>query len=74
MALCQQEFLCRPFEMPTFLIKKHIAEFATWLRNQNDYDDFEYGTEVIPGDKTWCQRKVTQPHQETGHSDDQNLL
>jgi hypothetical protein len=43
--------------MPTQLIKKYIEEFAQWLRNQKDYDDFEYGTEVIPGDKTWCQAK-----------------
>jgi len=40
--------------MPTQLIKKYTEEFAKWLRNQQDYDDFEYGTEVIPGDKTWC--------------------
>ena len=39
--------------MPTRLIKKYIEEFAKFLRNQQDYDDFEYGTEVIPGDKTW---------------------
>ena len=42
--------------MPTELIKKYIEEFAQWLRNQKDYDDFEYGTEVIPGDKTWCKK------------------
>jgi hypothetical protein len=42
--------------MPTQLIKKYIEEFARWLRNQQDYDDFEYGTEVIPGDKTWCKK------------------
>jgi hypothetical protein len=42
--------------MPTQLIKKHIEEFARWLRNQRDYDDFEYGTEVIPNDKTWCKK------------------
>lgn len=40
--------------MPTQLIKKYIEEFAQWLRNQKDYDDFPYGTEPIPGDKTWC--------------------
>lgn len=40
--------------MPTQLIKKYIEEFARWLRNQPDYDDFEYGTEPITGDKTWC--------------------
>jgi len=40
--------------MPTQLIKKYIEEFARWLRNQKDYDDFPYGTEPIPGDKTWC--------------------
>ena len=43
--------------MPTRLIKKHIEEFASWLRNQQDYDDFPYGTEPIPGDKTWCKNK-----------------
>jgi len=43
--------------MPTQLIKKYVEEFAKWLRNQTDYDDFEYGTEVIPGDKTWVKSK-----------------
>jgi hypothetical protein len=43
--------------MPTQLIKKYMQEFASWLRNQTDYDDFEYGTEVIPGDKTWSKKK-----------------
>jgi len=42
--------------MPTQLIKKYVEEFARWLRNQPDYDDFEYGTEVIPRDKTWCKK------------------
>lgn len=42
--------------MPTQLIKKHIEEFAQWLRNRTDYDDFEYGTEPIPGDKTWTKK------------------
>jgi hypothetical protein len=42
--------------MPTRLIKKYIEEFAKFLRNQQDYDDFEYGTEVIPGDKTWVKK------------------
>jgi hypothetical protein len=43
--------------MPTRLIKKYIEEFAKFLRNQPDYDDFDYGTEVIPGDKTWVKGK-----------------
>jgi hypothetical protein len=34
-----------------------MKEFASWLRNQEDYDDFEYGTEVIPGDRTWTTKK-----------------
>ena len=42
--------------MPTQLIKKYIEEFGYWLRNQQDYDDFGYGTEPIPGDKTWCKK------------------
>lgn len=42
--------------MPTELIKRYLEEFARWLRNQKDYDDFDYGTEVIPGDKTWCKK------------------
>ena len=42
--------------MPTQLIKKYIEEFASWLRNQPDYDDFEYGTEPIAGDKTWVKK------------------
>lgn len=40
--------------MPTQLIKKHIEEFASKLRNLPTYDDFEYGTEPIPGDRTWA--------------------
>ena len=43
--------------MPTQLIKRYIEEFAQWLRNQNDYDDWEFGTEPIPGDKTWVKKK-----------------
>lgn len=42
--------------MPTFLIKKYIEEFGRWLRNQSDYDDFEYGTEPIAGDRTWVKK------------------
>jgi len=26
------------------------------IRNDNDYDDWEYGTEPIPGDHTWANR------------------
>jgi hypothetical protein len=26
---------------------------ARWLRNGEQYDDWEYGTEPIPGDRTW---------------------
>ncbi len=43
--------------MPTQLIRKYLEEFARWLRNQKDYDDFPYGTEPIPGDKTWVKNK-----------------
>jgi hypothetical protein len=43
--------------MPTHLIRGWVAELAKKLRNQPDYDDFEYGTEVIPGDKTWVKHK-----------------
>ena len=43
--------------MVTRLIKKHIEELAQRLRNQQDYDDFPYGTEPIPGDRTWVKRK-----------------
>ncbi|NBS71843.1 hypothetical protein EBT31_23440 [bacterium] len=42
--------------MPTQLIKRFIEEYAKLLRNKTDYDDFEYGTEVIPGDKTWAKK------------------
>ena len=43
--------------MPTQLIKKYLEEFARYLRNQKDYDDFEYATEPIPGDRTWAKKK-----------------
>ncbi len=42
--------------MPTQLIRKYLDEFARWLRNQQDYDDFPYGTEPIPGDRTWVKK------------------
>lgn len=42
--------------MPTQLIKKYLEEFATWIRNDDKYDDWDYGTEVIPGDKTWAKK------------------
>lgn len=45
--------------MPTQLIRKYLEEFASWLRNQQDYDDFPYGTEPIPGDRTWARKKCT---------------
>jgi len=45
--------------MPTHLVHKHFDEFARNLRNQQDYDDFPYGTEPIPGDKTWAKKKCT---------------
>lgn len=43
--------------MVTRLIKKHIEELAKRLRNEQDYDDFPYGTEPIPGDRTWTHKK-----------------
>ena len=42
--------------MPTQLIKQWVQELASKLRNEETYDDFPYGTEPIPGDKTWCKR------------------
>ncbi len=29
------------------------------IRNADDYDDWEYGTEPIPGDPTWTRRPNT---------------
>lgn len=31
-------------------------DLAGSLRNSDDYDDWEYGTEPIPGDPTWTTR------------------
>lgn len=31
-----------------------IESLAKILRNLDSYDDWEYGTEVIPNDTTWC--------------------
>lgn len=42
--------------MPTQLIKKYLEEFASWLRNDDSYDDWERGMEPIPGDKTWAKK------------------
>jgi len=41
----------------TQLIKRYIKEFASWLRNQEDYCDWTVGMEPIPGDRTWIQTK-----------------
>jgi hypothetical protein len=46
--------------MPTQLIKKYVEELARYLRNLESYDDFEYGTEVIPGDKTWAKNQCSE--------------
>ena len=43
--------------MPTQLIKKYLEEFASWLRNQQDYCDWTVGMEPIPHDKTWVKPK-----------------
>lgn len=43
--------------MPTQLIKKYLEELARWVRNDPTYDDFEYGTEPIVGDRTWVKKK-----------------
>lgn len=43
--------------MPTQLIKKYLEEFASWLRNEDSYDDWDRGMEPIPGDKTWAKNK-----------------
>jgi hypothetical protein len=39
--------------------EKHqsIESLARALRNLDSYDDWTYGTEVIPNDRTWCQIK-----------------
>jgi len=42
--------------MPTQLIRSWVMDLAKKLRNSEDYDDFGYGTEPIPGDKTWVKR------------------
>jgi len=47
--------------MVTQLIKKHIEESASFLRNADDYDDWNYATEPIPGDKTWCKTSKSRP-------------
>jgi len=31
---------------------------ARWLRNGEQYDDWAYGTEPIPGDKEWTKEKA----------------
>jgi len=36
---------------------KLIESLAKILRNLDSYDDWEYGTEVIPNDTTWAQPK-----------------
>jgi hypothetical protein len=54
--------------MPTQLIKKYIEEFAQWLRNEEDYNDWDYATEPIPGDKTWCKKDSQHFNQNEHHS------
>lgn len=43
--------------MPTQLIRRYLEEFASWLRNQESYDDWERGMEPIPHDRTWAKTK-----------------
>lgn len=52
------------------IAKKGIEEYgealnilAGSLRNADDYDDWEYGTEPIPGDPTWAKRSETNCHE-----------
>lgn len=45
--------------MPSPTTIERIRQLATNLRNSEDYDDFGYGTEPIPGDKTWCGKCTT---------------
>ena len=34
------------------------AALARSIRNESDYDDWEYGTEPLPNDPTWVQPKT----------------
>ncbi len=38
-----------------------MESLAKVLRNLDSYDDWEYGTEVIPNDTTWGQTKHKTP-------------
>lgn len=35
-------------------------------RNQDDFDTWEYGTEPLPGDRTWTKQAGTAPHRPEG--------
>ena len=36
----------------------HTDEYARQLRNSEDYDDWDYGTEPIPHDHTWHSKQL----------------
>lgn len=36
--------------------KQERERLARWLRNGEHYDDWNYGTEPIPGDNSWTKK------------------
>ena len=39
-------------------LRPNVEQLAQELRNGEDYDDWEYGTEPIPGDHCWRNKKA----------------
>jgi hypothetical protein len=39
-------------------VEQERERLARWLRNGEQYDDWEYGTEPIPGDHSWAKEKA----------------
>lgn len=37
--------------------ERERERLARWLRNGETYDDWAYGTEPIPKDRSWAQKK-----------------
>jgi hypothetical protein len=46
--------------------QRERERLARWLRNGKTYDDWAYGTEPIPNDRTWAKEKAPEgPHDQT---------
>jgi hypothetical protein len=50
------DFARKGIERYNEALKQLTIDPAAAVRNSDDYDDWDYGTEPIPGDSTWTKR------------------